>query len=114
MSRLVRLAVFVNDTATTEIYTLSLHDALPICGTTLLLPRSVPRSTAADASATTPAPADAPCRRTRSCRSEEHTSELQSRQYLVCRLLLENKIQNHHVSNPVATLLTMVSSSSHY
>src|SRR6476620_12769972 len=64
---------FFNDTATTEIYTLSLHDALPI---------------------------DVPPHRhglqQRGCgvgvhRSEEHTSELQSRQYLVCRLLLEKK-----------------------
>src|SRR3712207_8586991 len=37
-------------------------------------------------------------------RSEEHTSELQSRQYLVCRLLLEKKKETSHVSNPVATL----------
>src|SRR5216683_7802972 len=64
---------FFNDTATTEIYTLSLHDALPICS------------------------ACACCRRSRSpsrwcaSRSEEHTSELQSRSDLVCRLLLEKK-----------------------
>src|SRR5215203_7322652 len=64
---------FFNDTATTEIYTLSLHDALPISG------RS-PLNT--DWTAHWPTP----CRR-----SEEHTSELQSRQYLVCRLLLEKK-----------------------
>src|SRR5438445_12072492 len=72
---------FFNDTATTEIYTLSLHDALPISGTSRAggwdpagrrgrgAPRSIPRGR----------------------RSEEHTSELQSRQYLVCRLLLEKK-----------------------
>src|SRR5947209_20586773 len=71
---------FFNDTATTEIYTLSLHDALPIS-----------RSLRAARSATRP-------RRRRTAaladprgRSEEHTSELQSRQYLVCRLLLEKK-----------------------
>src|SRR3712207_9008478 len=86
---------FFNDTATTEIYTLSLHDALPISGQLrystmcneeggivddvtvykfgdehfMIVTSSGPR------------------------RSEEHTSELQSRQYLVCRLLLEKKIK---------------------
>src|SRR3712207_9125924 len=90
---------FFNDTATTEIYTLSLHDALPIslsftaeeawrllhpddasifCHTWVDLP---PRSRDADALL------DKWAR----IRSEEHTSELQSRQYLVCRLLLEKK-----------------------
>src|SRR5687767_15522995 len=72
---------FFNDTATTEIYTLSLHDALPIslthvCGAA----RSCSRTQAAK-HATAP----------RSSRSEEHTSELQSLAYLVCRLLLEKK-----------------------
>src|SRR5467141_5204294 len=66
---------FFNDTATTEIYTLSLHDALPICSTTLRC------------CSTRTAPAAAS-----SCnRSEEHTSELQSHLNLVCRLLLEKK-----------------------
>src|SRR5215475_16203759 len=63
---------FFNDTATTEIYTLSLHDALPIspaaCG---CWPGCDPTA--------------------RPARSEEHTSELQSRENLVCRLLLEKK-----------------------
>src|SRR2546427_13202453 len=92
MSRLLRCFIFFffNDAATTEIYTLSLHDALPISGWTTradladihpitgrALPRAVwwliktkekPRS-----------------------RSEEHTSELQSQSNLVCRLLLEKK-----------------------
>src|SRR5205809_6006933 len=72
---------FFNDTPTTEIYTLSLHDALPISGRR-----------------------PSPCRpgwRWRTCRrppprtrSEEHTSELQSRLHLVCRLLLEKKKKN--------------------
>src|SRR5208283_6037571 len=67
---------FFNDTATTEIYTLSLHDALPI---------SMPSSpAAASCSLTTCWPPVAP-------RSEEHTSELQSHHDLVCRLLLEKK-----------------------
>src|ERR1041385_9557880 len=64
-----------NDTATTEIYTLSLHDALPIS----TLPDHCPEPT------TTRAVSSAPGR------SEEHTSELQSRLHLVCRLLLEKK-----------------------
>src|SRR5215217_9540121 len=73
---------FFNDTATTEIYTLSLHDALPI-----LLDVE-------DAGERPRLVADDPHR----VRSEEHTSELQSRQYLVCRLLLEKKKtkQNTH------------------
>src|SRR5690606_41694203 len=73
---------FFNDTATTEIYTLSLHDALPIS----LRPSAIAMTT--------------PCNVWMSClvgsmrkkmRSEEHTSELQSRENLVCRLLLEKK-----------------------
>src|SRR2546430_12367534 len=87
---------FFNDTATTEIYTLSLHDALPICHFAsctnillspwrccrwLLLPMR-PRNP--------PYPIPTPRR------SEEHTSELQSQSNLVCRLLLEKKKQNNH------------------
>src|SRR5438309_9346710 len=93
---------FFNDTATTDIYTLSLHDALPILSSRRSARRTVffsrrairleldacgrpiprlPRSTAifVESSATT------------SPRSEEHTSELQSQFHLVCRLLLEKK-----------------------
>src|SRR6185436_21006356 len=66
---------FFNDTATTEIYTLSLHDALPISCTSCKAKR-LPRVSGSRA-----------CRR----RSEEHTSELQSPDHLVCRLLLEKK-----------------------
>src|SRR3712207_7410905 len=93
----IRLIIFFNDTATTEIYTLSLHDALPI------LNRVVRRaetgrpsgwnfgarwsSSGSEIRKVSPA---APATRPIS-RSEEHTSELQSRQYLVCRLLLEKK-----------------------
>src|SRR5437762_10519931 len=68
---------FFNDTAPTEIYTLSLHDALPIClcdrGEPAALPHRVHGA------------------RHERDRSEEHTSELQSPMYLVCRLLLEKK-----------------------
>src|SRR3712207_7232154 len=85
---------FFNDTATTEIYTLSLHDALPIYGGGGL--GGVRRSRAGRAR---PRQLRPPARLRdryrggdrRALRSEEHTSELQSRQYLVCRLLLEKK-----------------------
>src|SRR5690349_23709487 len=93
------LCFFFNDTATTEIYTLSLHDALPIsaweapeaalpgrsCGSARIRRR---------------------CVAVRRCkRSEEHTSELQSRRDLVCRLLLEKKktISRHGLTHFTAT-----------
>src|SRR3712207_8365939 len=72
---------FFNDTATTEIYTLSLHDALPIWLLTFAAAVSV-RTTVLGAAWVSVIGV---------ARSEEHTSELQSRQYLVCRLLLEKK-----------------------
>src|SRR2546425_6385719 len=71
---------FFNDTATTEIYTLSLHDALPISamgGTDVIGQSGTARATSYSFS--------------EGYRSEEHTSELQSLAYLVCRLLLEKK-----------------------
>src|SRR3712207_7649520 len=104
---------FFNDTATTEIYTLSLHDALPI----LPVGEGVLKAGSG--------PCPVPChphelrqarrcvgvlrlrqhaplpRRTQSRRSEEHTSELQSRQYLVCRLLLEKKKKAYHNTTSV-------------
>src|SRR5689334_25052869 len=82
------LFFFFNDTATTEIYTLSLHDALPIsrCWLLPLLIRLVTRS---ENSRSTRLLAVSPMRF--SIRSEEHTSELQSQFHLVCRLLLEKK-----------------------
>src|SRR5215510_16611931 len=76
---------FFKDTATTEIYTLSLHDALPICAAARRRRRTRPDR--ADV------PAEPAVRRERR-RSEEHTSELQSRGQLVCRLLLEKKKKN--------------------
>src|SRR3712207_9484180 len=78
--------VFFNDTATTEIYTLSLHDALPILGVLLRRP-----GRARGAHRVARLAASACCSPAAQDRSEEHTSELQSRQYLVCRLLLEKK-----------------------
>src|SRR2546429_3319881 len=73
---------FFNDTATTEIYTLSLHDALPI---------SLRRSPPARYRPGIGCPRRPSRGRRRTSRSEEHTSELQSRLHLVCRLLLEKK-----------------------
>src|SRR5258708_13107448 len=87
---------FFNDTATTEIYTLSLHDALPIshpiqkcrqttprlCGRSLRCNRGSDRSRS-------------------DARSEEHTSELQSPDHLVCRLLLEKK---KNITHKIQTL----------
>src|SRR3712207_8513517 len=99
---------FFNDTATTEIYTLSLHDALPILRTPLTALRGEaevtlrhgpkPEVVYRDTLERIVAQASDMARLVDDLRSEEHTSELQSRQYLVCRLLLEkkkkNKIQN--------------------
>src|SRR3712207_8565891 len=88
--------IFINDTATTEIYTLSLHDALPIwmssadASSRTLTPWRMTALSSAMRTLITSSPPTAPASGRRgSARSEEHTSELQSRQYLVCRLLLE-------------------------
>src|SRR2546422_2134094 len=78
---------FFNDTATTEIYTLSLHDALPIW---LISPIST-AIVRASSSATPGIVSSSTARGSAWARSEEHTSELQSRLHLVCRLLLEKK-----------------------
>src|SRR3712207_7697577 len=90
---------FFNDTATTEIYTLSLHDALPIYRTSSALDSLVvikrPHFAVGPAGVLDHGCSWQPGRtlsvKTHFNRSEEHTSELQSRQYLVCRLLLEKK-----------------------
>src|SRR3712207_8310626 len=87
---------FFNDTATTEIYTLSLHDALPISqggGHRRRARRGHRRLPPNPTGLTHHGRRDHPDSRRddRPDRSEEHTSELQSRQYLVCRLLLEKK-----------------------
>src|SRR5260370_24846526 len=85
---------FFNDTATTEIYTLSLHDALPIS-----IPGQLRLSLAPGSSKCTDASS---CANAPSLRSEEHTSELQSHLNLVCRLLLEKKKSMRHTRSGVA------------
>src|SRR3712207_8614159 len=104
------LVFFFNDTATTEIYTLSLHDALPISSWTSPASCAAPR--AAKASATSSSPTSARWTPSPTCcaasrRSEEHTSELQSRQYLVCRLLLEKK---KNTGSPTPLPLSLIES----
>src|SRR5438876_12169779 len=84
LSVVVLLFIF-NDTATTEIYTLSLHDALPI--SRCRSPRPARRCAARW-------PRESARGRRGKARSEEHTSELQSPVHLVCRLLLEKKKNN--------------------
>src|SRR5258707_8664082 len=86
---------FFNDTATTEIYTLSLHDALPIWNAGSTLHQAAPRSGDESDSRGPGRVGGLPRPDSRPDRSEEHTSELQSRQYLVCRLLLEKKNQDY-------------------
>src|SRR5436309_11269246 len=76
---------FFNATATTEIYTLSLHDALPICTAIMLADGGDDRWSYDRAENILTG---------LQRRSEEHTSELQSRENLVCRLLLEKKKNN--------------------
>src|SRR2546422_6092830 len=87
---------FFNDTATTEIYTLSLHDALPIYS-------SAPTIVGVTKSPLRGAACITRWLRNSSPRSEEHTSELQSRLHLVCRLLLEKKKKSRssHVLAPL-------------
>src|SRR3712207_6880497 len=97
---------FFNDTATTEIYTLSLHDALPIyvadaerAGEPRQRRRGLvglPPPLRADGAGLHVGAHGESCA---GARSEEHTSELQSRQYLVCRLLLEKK-KKHYTYQP--------------
>src|SRR2546429_3057160 len=93
------LVFFFNDTATTEIYTLSLHDALPICprlksslsATSVTSRLSVPRLLFWIGLVTSFASGAVKSALKGLARSEEHTSVLQSRLHLVCRLLLEKK-----------------------
>src|SRR2546427_8962714 len=95
---------FFNDTATTEIYTLSLHDALPICVRWCCGASSAragcggPRRRRWSRCGRAGCGTTSPGRRGRRGpgRSEEHTSELQSQSNLVCRLLLEKKKRRHY------------------
>src|SRR5256886_17407203 len=83
---------FFNDTATTEIYTLSLHDALPISTPHGKLARgATPSRSATSCGSPVPRRCASRSHAAVSIRSEEHTSELQSQSNIVCRLLLEKK-----------------------
>src|SRR5437773_10949320 len=86
------LYFFFNDPATTEIYTLSLHDALPICSERSCGHDATDRASASGSGRSGVADP----------RSEEHTSELQSHHDLVCRLLLEKKKKKHNKYLPKA------------
>src|SRR5256885_10196774 len=90
---LINLFFFFNDTATTEIYTLSLHDALPISRRRRRRPPATNRTSCSTSSPRVSRKSARSRERWRSAssRSEEHTSELQSPCNLVCRLLLEKK-----------------------
>src|SRR5947209_1500894 len=93
-----RESLVLGGTAAAQIYTLSLHDALPICG------GAAPRPSARYAAARSRTAAR------QDVRSEEHTSELQSRQYLVCRLLLEKKKTLHEVITFLVSMQISISS----
>src|SRR5258705_10300820 len=86
---------FFNDTATTEIYTLSLHDALPISGDCNGCHTTAPTFTTNQTGSSAKPP--------NHIRSEEHTSELQSLRHLVCRLLLEKKKKTKEKMNQTQT-----------
>src|SRR3712207_7380205 len=104
---------FFNDTATTEIYTLSLHDALPISATEeAAFALASPAAGCGCCSRRHRGPRPQlhgrrdprdhrPAGRRYGHRSEEHTSELQSRQYLVCRLLLEKKKKKYNTISKI-------------
>src|SRR3712207_9292839 len=98
---LIFLFFFFNDTATTEIYTLSLHDALPISRLGQIdNPRGRKRCPVTAS--------ETPARSRYAERLEEHTSELQSRQYLVCRLLLEKKKKQTLIKIPLIYLYLII------
>src|SRR5438045_4803331 len=97
---------FFNDTAITEIYTLSLHDALPIWKVPMLVAPSPKNATPTRGSPRSLNDSAAPVI---AGRSEEHTSELQSLRHLVCRLLLEKKKINHKYLIPYHTIISTTS-----
>ena len=90
---------FFNDTATTEIYTLSLHDALPILAK---MPTKLSQPVLDRISSKSLEKALVTSSRPMISRSEEHTSELQSLTNLVCRLLLEKKKTKPHYSHSLS------------
>src|SRR2546422_2160357 len=101
------LFFFFNDTATTEIYTLSLHDALPISSAPERSTSWWRARTRSDDRCWRPSAPTGTATRCGSSpleRSEEHTSELQSRLHLVCRLLLEKK-KNKNSLNPALAIV---------
>src|SRR5437762_10809792 len=102
----VVLFFFFNDTAPTEIYTLSLHDALPI---SIVPDARQPRRRDARLLRIELPGVHVEDRRQPidSIRSEEHTSELQSPMYLVCRLLLEKKKKKKQKPNTSVSLLSL-------
>src|SRR3712207_7843897 len=98
---------FFNDTATTEIYTLSLHDALPISTESITF-NSPGRARSKGITCWHRVQSGGP-ENLFQFRSEEHTSELQSRQYLVCRLLLEKKNRFFHAIMSEQVSFTLIS-----
>src|SRR5256885_12919477 len=106
LPHLVVFFFFFNDTATTEIYTLSLHDALPICLDLFqMAAQQLRRDLGAHAEHQLLALAGG-----LHGRSEEHTSELQSPCNLVCRLLLEKKKNIKHYTSLLSTFQCHVNS----
>src|SRR5438309_5661654 len=100
----LRSSFFFNAPAPTEIYTLSLHDALPICNAILPKPAYSSSSRRVATRFSVPLGWCSRRRHREIGRSEEHTSELQSQFHLVCRLLLEKKKKTqdtilHHTTN---------------
>src|SRR5258708_17421869 len=103
---------FFNDTATTEIYTLSLHDALPICmGLAAARPSLFRAVVLNDIGPEIGSSGTRFVRRFVGHRSEEHTSELQSPDHLVCRLLLEKKKKKTHMTSTMLFELDATSTS---
>src|SRR3712207_8621329 len=105
------MSFFFNDTATTEIYTLSLHDALPISAASNerrlhFFFDELQRRASKQLDLLMKYIELSGCLGGRE-RSEEHTSELQSRQYLVCRLLLEKKKHSEQLCTSLITTYTL-------
>src|SRR2546430_12561102 len=97
---------FFNDTATTEIYTLSLHDALPISKEDSMADHHDHSPEGTYPSKIPQCGAETAIQKTWNQRSEEHTSELQSQSNLVCRLLLEKKNNKREPINEIQRATT--------